>query len=71
MFLTFEPTIVAKTNVMVLQSPSTFIQWTTVNDWMTDEWDTELFATLQHWIGGKEDNKNIKVDLFGVTFDVV
>ena len=71
MFLTFEPTIVAKTNVTVLQSPSTFIQRTTVNDWTADEWDTELFATLQHWIGGKEDNKNIKVDLFGVTFDVV
>ena len=30
--------------------------------------NTEFFATLQHWIGGKEDNMNVKVDFFGVTF---
>ena len=26
--------------------------------------ETEFFATLQHGIGGKEDNKNIKVDFW-------
>ena len=41
-----------------------------INERLT-QWETEFFATLQHWIGGKEDNKNIKVDFFGVTLDVV
>ena len=27
-----------------------------------DQWETEFFATLQHWTGGKEDNKNMKAD---------
>ena len=57
MFLFFKPTVVAKTNVTVLQS---FLPSFNVDQWTTDA--ARFFATLQHWIGGKEDNKNIKVD---------
>ena len=61
MFLFFEPTIVIKTNETVLQSPSLFIQWMLINEKLTQR-DTEFFATLQHWTGSKEVNKNIKAD---------
>ena len=32
-----------------------------INERLTQR-ETEFFATLQHSIGGQEDNKNIKVD---------
>ena len=31
-----------------------------MNDWRREK--LNFVATLQHWIGGKEDNKNIKAD---------
>ena len=70
-FFFFEPTIVAKTNVTVLQSPFPFfLHWMLINERLKQR-ETKFFATLQHWIGGKEDNKNIKVDFFGATLDVI
>ena len=69
MFLFFEPTIVAKTNVTLLQSPLS-LHLMVIYERLTQR-GTEFFATLQHWIWDKEDNKNIKVDCFGVTSDVV
>ena len=33
-----------------------------INERVTQR-ETEVFATLQHWIWGKEDNKNIKADI--------
>ena len=41
-----------------------------INERLTQR-ETEFFATLQHRIGGSEDNKNIKVDFFAVALDVV
>ena len=41
-----------------------------INERMTQR-ETEFSATLQHWIGGKEDNKNVNVDFFGVRIGVV
>ena len=60
MLLFFEPTIVAKTTVTLLQSPP--LPSFNVDIWTTDaarDWIFCYSATL-NW--GKEDNKNIKVD---------
>ena len=46
MFLIFEPTIVAKTNVTVLQSPSPFIQCKSMNDWRARDWIFQYSAAL-------------------------
>ena len=62
----FEPTVVGKTNVTLLQSslsPHSML----INERLSQQ-ETEFYtkestiATLQHWIGGKENNGNIKVD---------
>ena len=56
----FEPIIVAKTNATLLQSPLSLHIILIFERLM--HWGTKFFATLQDWIGGKDDNKNIKVD---------
>ena len=58
----FEPTIVAKMNVTLLQSPLSLYLMLTYERLMQQ--GTKFFATLQHGIEEKEDNKNIKVDFF-------
>ena len=60
MLLFFEPAIVAKTNVTLLQSPLP-LHFMLIYERLTQR-GTGFFATLQHRIGAKEDNKNIKVD---------
>ena len=46
MFLIFEPTIVAKTNVTVLQSSFPFIQCKSMNDWRARHWIFRYSAAL-------------------------
>ena len=46
MFLIFEPTIVSKTNVTVLQSPFPFIQCKSMNDWRARHWIFRYSAAL-------------------------
>ena len=60
MLLFFEPTVVAKMNVTLLQSPLS-LYLMLIYERLTQQ-GTNVFATLQHRIEGKEDNKNIKVD---------
>ena len=52
----------AKTNVALLQSPLS-LHLMLIYEQLTQQ-GTKFFATQQHWVGGKEDNKNIKVDFF-------
>ena len=60
MLFFFETTFVAKTNVNASTIPS-LLHLMLIYEQLTQR-GTKFFATLQHWIGGKEDNKNIKVD---------
>ena len=60
MLLFFEPLIVAKKNVMLLESllPLSLHLMLIYERLMQRK--TEFFATLQHLVGVKEDNKNVK-----------
>ena len=60
MVLFFELTVMAKTNVTLLQS-TLFLHLMLIYEGLTQR-GIKFFATLQHWTQGKEDNKNIKVD---------
>ena len=60
MLLFFEPTIVAKRNVTLLQSLLS-LHLMLIYERLTQR-GIEFFAILQHLIVGKEDNKNIEVD---------
>ena len=60
MLLFFEPTIVAKRNVTLLQSLLS-LHLMLIYERLTQR-GIEFFAILQHFIVGKEDNKNIEVD---------
>ena len=60
MLLFFEPTIIAETNITHLQSPLS-LYLMLIYERLTQR-RTNYFATLQHSIGGKEGNKNTKVD---------
>ena len=60
MLLFFETTIVAETNITLLQSPLS-LHLMLIYERLTQR-RTNFFATLQHSIVGKEGNKNIRVD---------
>ena len=47
MFLFFEPTIVTKTNVTLLQSPSPFIQCWSMNYWCSERLNFSLLCNIQ------------------------
>ena len=47
MLLFFEPTVVAKTNVTVLQSPSSFIQCWSMNDWRSERLNFSLLCNIE------------------------
>ena len=60
MFLFFEPTVVGKTHASAIPSLPSFNERLSQQE--TDFFTKEsTIATLQHWIGGKENNGNIKV----------
>ena len=62
MLLFFETLIVAKKNVMLLESPLPLsLHLMLIYERLTQQ-KTEFFATLQHLVGVKEDNKNVKKD---------
>ena len=51
--LFFESTIVAKTGVTLLQSPSPFIQCWSMGDWCRGDWIFRCFAAL-NWGWGQQ-----------------
>ena len=60
MLLFFEPLIVAKKNVMLLESPLPLSLHLMLIYERLMQRKTEFFAALQHLVGVKEDNKNVK-----------